>query len=315
MLNKVNLARADLNLLVLFEAVFEELHVGRAASRMHVSASAVSHGLGRLWRLMQDPLFLRHPKGVVPTDRARQLAGPVSEVLERARQVMAQAEAFDPLRSTRRFLIGAPDAASAVLLPPLMARVRREAPGVDLGVLNWVGRFEEALAELDAKKMDVALLPMAKVPARFVSRFLFDEDFVLVARQGHPLAKKVTMASYAAAPHLLVSVSGDPHGMVDQLLAKKKLTRRVALTVSNFMQALALLEESDLVAALPRHFVAKHAPNYKVTSFEPPLELMSSPIVAVAPQVATRDGGLLWLLDTLEGAGRTARDLLKARKS
>ena len=264
---------------------------------------------------MQDPLFLRHPKGVVPTDRARQLAGPVSEVLERARQVMAQAEAFDPSKSTRRFLIGAPDAASAVVLPTLMARVRRDAPGIDLGVLNWVGRFEEALAELDSKKMDVALLPLAKVPARFVSRFLFDEDFVLVARQGHPLAKKVTLASYAAAPHVMVSVSGDAHGMVDQILARKKLTRRVVLTVSNFMQALALLEESDLVAALPRHFVAKHAPSYKVVSFEPPLELMRSPIVAVAPQVATRDGGLLWLLDMLEGAGKTARELLKARKS
>ena len=71
MLNKMNLARADLNLLVLFEAVFEELHVGRAAKRMHISASAVSHGLGRLRRLMQDPLFLRHPKGVVPTERAK----------------------------------------------------------------------------------------------------------------------------------------------------------------------------------------------------------------------------------------------------
>lgn len=315
MLNKLNLARADLNLLVLFEAVFEELHVGRAASRMHISASAVSHGLGRLRRLMQDPLFLRHPKGVVPTDRARQLAGPVADVLERARQVMSQAEAFDPAKSTRRFLVGAPDAVSAVVLPPLLVRMRREAPNIDLGAVSWIGRFEEALNELDAKKLDVALLPLPKVPARFVSRLLFAEDFVLVARQGHPLAKKVTLASYAAAPHLLVSVLGDSRGMVDQLLAKKKLTRRVVVTVSNFMQALALLEESDLVAAMPRHFVAKHAPKYKVVSFEPPMELMSSPIVAVAPEVATRDGGLLWLLDALEAAGKAAREILRARKS
>jgi DNA-binding transcriptional LysR family regulator len=112
----------------------------------------------------------------------------------------------------------------------------------------------------------------------------------------------------------MVSLSGDAHGMVDEMLAKKKLSRRVVLTVSNFMQALALLEESDLVAALPRHFVAKHASNYKVASFEPPMELMSSPVLAVAPQVATRDGGLSWLLDALEAAGKTARELLKARR-
>jgi DNA-binding transcriptional LysR family regulator len=299
----------DLNLLVLFEAVFEELHVGRAASRMHISASAVSHGLGRLRRLMRDPLFLRHPKGVVPTERARQLAGLVAEVLERARQVMSQAEAFEPAKSRRRFIIGAPDAVSAVMLPPLLARVRREAPGIDLGVISWLGRFEDALLELDAKRLDVALLPLPEVPARFVSRGLFDEDFVLVTRRGHPLARRVTAESYAAAPHLLVSVTGDPAGMVDKLLAKKKLTRRVVLTVPNFMQALAVVEESDLVVALPRHFVAKHAARYKVVSFEPPMPLMASPILAVAPQVATRDGGLLWLLESLERVAAAVREI------
>ena len=308
MLNKMNLARADLNLLVLFEAVFEELHVGRAAKRMHISASAVSHGLGRLRRLMQDPLFLRHPKGVVPTERARQLAGPVAEVLERARQVMSRAEAFDAAKSARRFMIGAPDGASAVLLPPLLARLRRDAPGIDLGVRNLVGRFEESLPLLDAKALDVALMPLKEVPARFVTRVLYDEDFVLVTRKGNQLARRVTLERYAAAPHLLVSVSGDPHGAVDLLLAKRKLSRRVVLTVSNFLQALAMVAESDLVAALPRHFVAKHAGRYPVVSFEPPMPLMSSPILAVAPQVATRDGGLLWLLGAIEAAAREARE-------
>jgi DNA-binding transcriptional LysR family regulator len=313
MLNKVNLARADLNLLVLFEAVFEELHVGRAAGRLHVSASAVSHGLGRLRRLMQDPLFLRHPKGVVPTDRARQLAGPVAEVLERARHVMAQSEAFDPAKSTRRFMIGAPDGASAVLLPPLLARLRKEAPGIALGVRNLVGRFEEALGELDGKVLDVALLPLSDIPARFVSRVLYDEDFVLVARKGNPISRKLTLARYAAAPHVMVSVSGDPYGMVDKLLAQKQLSRRVMLTVSNFLQALAVVGESDLVAALPRHFVAKHAGRYDVVSFEPPMPLLSSPILAVAPQVATRDGGLAWLLDALTSAAPVAKDLRRKR--
>jgi DNA-binding transcriptional LysR family regulator len=176
-----------------------------------------------------------------------------------------------------------------------------------------VGRFEEALGELDARKMDVALLPLPEVPARFVSRILYDEDFVLVARQGHPLAKKCTLETYAAAAHLMVSVSGDPQGAVDKVLAKRKLSRHVVLTVPSFTMAIAMVEESDLVVALPRHFVAKHAPRYKIVSFEPPMPLMSSPIMAVAPQVATRDGGLLWLLDSLEIAGKAARDLLRRR--
>ena len=307
MLNKTNLARIDLNLLVLFEAVLEERHVGRAAGRLHVSPSAVSHGLGRLRRLMHEPLFLRQPKGVVPTERARQLAAPVADILERARQVLDKAEAFDPATSVRRFMIGAPDGASAVILPALLAEVRRSAPGIDLGVRNLVAQFDAALVGLDERTLDVALLPLRDVPARFVARTLYEEDFVLVRRPGSRAAKTMSVANYVAAPHLVVSTSGDPHGPLDILLAKRGFSRRVVLTVSNFMQALAIVAESDLVCALPRQFVAKHGPRYKVVTSEPPFPFLNSPIRAIVPRVAISDGGLAWVLDAIERAAKVAR--------
>ena len=307
MLNKTNLSRIDLNLLVLFEAVLEERHVGRAAMRLHVSPSAVSHGLGRLRRLMNDPLFLRQPKGVVPTERAKLLATPVADILDRARQVLANAEGFDPRKSVRRFVIGAPDAVTAVILPSLLAELRRDAPGIDLGVRNLVGQFQASLRELDERSLDVALLPIENIPARFVTRTLFeDEGFVIVRRAGHPIGKRLTLARYCAAPHVLISVSGDPHGMVDTILEKRGLSRRVMLTVSNFMQALAVVAESDLVAAIPRRFAARYAARYRVVVAEPPIPLMNAPVLAIAPQVATMDGGLTWLLGVLERAGRAS---------
>jgi len=307
MLNKTNLAKIDLNLLVLFEAVLEERHVGRAAIRLHVSPSAVSHGLGRLRRLMNDPLFLRQPKGVVPTERAKLLATPVADILDRARQVLANAEGFDPRKSVRRFVIGAPDAVTAVILPSLLAELRRDAPGIDLGVRNLVGQFQASLRELDERSLDVALLPIENIPARFVTRTLFeDEGFVIVRRAGHPIGKRLTLARYCAAPHVLISVSGDPHGMVDTILEKRGLSRRVMLTVSNFMQALAVVAESDLVAAIPRRFAARYAARYRVVVAEPPIPLMNAPVLAIAPQVATMDGGLTWLLGVLERAGRAS---------
>src|SRR6476659_1149217 len=103
MMNQIDLARVDLNLFVVFEAVLETRHVGRAAERLRLSPSAVSHGLGRLRRLLNDPLFLRTPKGVVPTARALELATPIAEVLAGARRVISSAEPFEPARSTRRF--------------------------------------------------------------------------------------------------------------------------------------------------------------------------------------------------------------------
>ncbi|MFL6617710.1 MAG: LysR family transcriptional regulator [Povalibacter sp.] len=314
MLNKTNLARIDLNLLVLFEAVLEERHVGRAAARLHVSPSAVSHGLRRLRQLMEDPLFLRQPKGVVPTERATLLAAPIADILMRARDVLASANAFDPRKSARRFVIGAPDGASAVLLPPMLVEIRRTAPLIDLAVRNLVGRFETALAELDERTLDVAIVPLEEMPVRFVSRVLYDEDFIVVSSLKNPLGRKLSLQRYCELPHLVVSVSGDPYGMVDKLLEARGAKRRVALTVSNFMQALAIVEESDLVAALPRQFVAKHASRYKVATTEPPFKLLSAPIRAIVPRVATMDAGLCWLLDTIERVAKVATGRGKVRK-
>src|SRR5690349_8781071 len=112
-----DLARIDLNLLVLFEAVMHERHVGRAAARLFVTPSAVSHGLGRLRGVLLDPLFLRTPKGVVPTTRALELAAPIADVLARVREVIATSRPFSPAASTRKFAIGGPDAVTVVMLP------------------------------------------------------------------------------------------------------------------------------------------------------------------------------------------------------
>ena len=134
MLNQIDLSRVDLNLLVLFEVVMDELHVGRASERLNLSPSAVSHGLGRLRRLFHDPVFLRTPKGVVPSERALEIAELVRDVLAGARRVIASAAPFDPATSTRQFTVGAPDGLSAVFLPPLLERLRHSAGNIDIRV-------------------------------------------------------------------------------------------------------------------------------------------------------------------------------------
>lgn len=117
---------------------------------------------------------------------------------------------------------GALDGVSTVILTPLLAEIRRDAPGIDLRVRNLVGhQFAQSLVTLDNRELDAAILPVGDLPARFVSRHLYDEDFVIVRRAGHSLGRDLTLASYCAAPHLVVSVSGDPQGPVDRELAKR----------------------------------------------------------------------------------------------
>ncbi len=308
MLKEINLAAADLNLLVLFEAVLKEGHVGRAADRMHLTASAVSHGLGRLRRMLDDPLFLRTPKGVVPTARARELAAPIGEVLARVKSVLATAAPFDPATSTRRFTIGAPDGVSAVVLPALLASLRRSAPGIDVSVRQLLPvegeaaperAWRPAFAELEARTMDVAILPSDDIPARFHPRVVYEEDFVVAARSRHSFTMRPTLDRYCAMQHLVVSLAGDPYGFVDRILAEAGRTRRVALTVPNFMFALAVIAETDLISALPRRFVALHGPRFGVVGVEAPVPLGRFRLNAVAPRGAMMDTGLAWLFDAL----------------
>lgn len=312
MLNGIDLYRADLNLLVLFEAVGQEQHVGRAAARLNLTPSAVSHGLGRLRRLLNDPLFLKTPKGMVPTARAAQLAVPIAEVLARARSVIASAGPFDPSTSTRRFTIGAPDGASAVFLPRLVAELQRCGPGIDVGVrqlLPIAGEtvheraWRSAWSDLDARAVDLAVIPSDHIPLRFARHLLYEEDFVLVMRAGHPFGDKPGLGSYCEAQHLVVSLTGDPHGFVDELLVQKGRSRRVVLTVPNFMFALAVVAQSGLLCAVPRRFAAAHAGRFGLAAAEPPLPLGRFRIHLALPEVATMDAGLQWLVALLLRTG------------
>lgn len=307
MLNEIDLSRADLNLLVLFEAVLAERHVGRAAARLHLTPSAVSHGLGRLRQLLNDPLFLRTPKGVIPSARALELALPMADILARARSLMASAAPFDPRKSKRRFSIGTPDAVSSVLLMALLDNLKNQAPLVDIclrQVLPAYGEpveraWQQTFADLESRSLDIAIIPSERIPARFEQRCVYQEDFVIVARVGHPFLRKATLEKYCEMEHLVVSQSGDPHGFVDDLLAKQKLTRRIALTVPSFMFALSVIAETDLITAVPRRLAAMHQQRFGIESVQPPLALPHFRMNAVASKSAMMDAGVAWMYGLL----------------
>jgi len=311
MLNETDLSRIDLNLLVLFEIVFQERHVGRSAERLHLSPSAISHGLGRLRALLGDPLFLKTPKGVVPTERALQLATPVGEILARIRGVVSTAAPFDPKHSTRRFVIGAPDGISSVILPPLLETLSTIAPGVDVGVRQLLPAhgftvphlaWKDALKELEERAMDIAIIPLDDIPARFHKAKLYEEEFVIAFGKGHSFQRNPTLKRFCDIEHLVVSHAGDASGFVDVELAKKGLTRRVALTVPNFMFALSVLAETGLVSALPKRFVEIHGARFDVVAVKAPLPLPRFSINIVVPKVAMMDAGLAWLVQSLTQA-------------
>ena len=316
MLNQIDLSRTDLNLLVLFEVVLDERHVGRAAERLSLSASAVSHGLGRLRRLLNDPLFLRTPKGVVPTARAMELAAPITDILANVRSVVATAEPFEPAKSKRRFTIGAPDGVSAVVLPPLLAVLKKTAPSVDIAVrqllpphggVPFERAWQPALDDLETRAIDIAVIPIHEIPVRFTGQVLYEEEFVIASRAGHPYAKSPSLKRFCELRHLLVSLTGDARGFTDEALAMRGLSRRIEVTVPNFMMALAIIAETDLIAALPKQLVTMHASRFQVVGSKSPLPPRRDLIRAIVSRAALADAGVAWLFGIMQGVAGKSR--------
>ena len=310
MLNQIDLSRTDLNLLVLFETVLETGNVGRAASALHLSPSAVSHGLGRLRRLLNDPLFLRTPRGVIPTDRALDLAPQVADILQSVRGMLATAEPFDPATSTRRFRIGTPDSALAVHGPLLVQLVAAEAPGVTLSLLHILpsfrtspgeGAFTHVLAQLDDRSLDLAALPhlveASPLPARFLAHSLGGDRLVAVCRPDHPFARAPSLETYCAARHVFMSLTGDVTGVIDTVLARLGRKRVVFTTVPNAMLALLMAASTDLVAGVPSSLAEGQAARFGLVATPLPFDLDLTPLYAVVTRAAHSDAGIAWLLD------------------
>lgn len=297
-MNENNLSRADLNLLLLFEVVLQERHVGRAAKRLSLTSSAVSHGLNRLRQLLNDPLFLKTPKGVVPTERALTLAEPIADVLARARRVVATAQPFDPRSSTRRFTIGMPDSMAAIFLSPLLGEIRRLGPNIDVNVRQLL--HEQAVAELDARTVDIAIVLTREMPKRFVDHVLLEGEFLIATRAKHAFTRDPSLDRFCEMPHVVISPIGDAHTFIDDALAGMGRKRRVAATVPNFMLACALVAETDLITTLSKAFLARHGARFGVVGTRSPIPMRHFQARAVVPRVALMDAGLEWLFELVK---------------
>lgn len=265
----MNLLRLDLNLLLVFNAIMQERHVTRAGGRIGMSQPAMSNALNRLRRHLADELFIRTADGMQPTARAMELAGPIRGALESLEATLDPVD-FDPRTAERQISIGTNDYSVTILMPIAVARLEAEAPGIRLRLVPSAGRNFEML---DKQEIDFALRAFDDIPERFEAERLIDDSYLLMMRKGHPLAKgRLSVETYAAARHMLMSPRGDAFGFVDQALAKVGLTRQIAMTINNFSSAPALLANSDLILTSPRKIAERFAPLYGLVTREAPFD-------------------------------------------
>jgi len=268
----MELHELDLNLLVVFNQMLVERRVSKVAETLGVSQPAVSNSLAKLRKLFGDELFLRTPKGMEPTPYADQLAESVSYALAMIHSGVNQRSSFEPSNAQRAITIGMTDIGEIYFLPALIERLHREAPGITLStVRNAAINLRD---ELESGKVDLAIGLLPQLKAGFFQRRLFTQRYVCLMRRGHRLDKrKLSLAEFSAAEHLVVISAGTGHGKVDELLQRSGVERNVRLTVPHYVSVGHILRGSDLIATVPERLAERLVEPFGLVSVPHPAKL------------------------------------------
>ncbi|MFL6631253.1 MAG: LysR family transcriptional regulator [Massilia sp.] len=308
----MNFNRFDLNLLRVFDTVFEERNLNRAAQRLNLSHSAISHALGRLRAVVEDDLFVRTSSGMQPTPRALAMAGPLRNALREIVAAMG-GEPFDPAATNRQFVIAASDYVTQLLMGSLSADFQVHAPHAGL-VIRPSTRLDLA-GQIDLGRIDLAVGVFAELPTRFRSMSLWTQKDGLAMRAGHPLAGRVvSTADLLAYPLVAVSLGGPEEGAVDGYIAERGLARHsemfdrlslcnalapdvpnLRLLVAHALTVPSLLRGSDMLAILPSPLARSFALDHAIVAVPLPYSPRLVEVRAVWHERSEADPAHAWL--------------------
>lgn len=246
-MNRNELRKADINLMVVFETLMAERNVTRAAEKLCLGQSAVSAALKRLRIMLDDPLFIRVGNTMEPTDRAKTINQILTPALDALAFAVNSSDEFDPALCRKTFHVGLQDDVEYALLPGLLKTLRTEAPDATLVVIR-ANQFNVG-EQLMSGEITAAVCLTQDLPANAKRKLLRRiKPRVLRADVGCP---PLTLDEYCTRPHVVVSPVSNISSFADEWLASIHVKRTTFLSVSQFATLPALMEETDLIATLP----------------------------------------------------------------
>jgi DNA-binding transcriptional LysR family regulator len=290
-----NLRSLDLNLLTVFEAIYELGTVTAAADRLALSQSATSHALSRVREACKDDLFVRVHQGLSPTPVARELYPVISKALTDLRRSLAEATGFDPATSERRFRISIPHPMGPLYALSLRAVVAGVAPGVGL-TFETISRPVDLEDNLRAGIVDLAIdwLPVSLDP--FVNQRLFDDRLVLLARGDHPFVNTTcTIEDLRKAEFVNLHHRRATGYMPVALQEFDKLALNEVVHVSELLEVPIIVATTDLLGLFPSSMASLVHNAIRLQVLEIPLDLPPMPIHLIWHEARRNDAAHRWL--------------------
>ncbi|GAB3548499.1 LysR family transcriptional regulator [Noviherbaspirillum agri] len=249
----MHISRVDLNLFTVFDAIYTEGSVTRASQKLNLTQPAISHALGRLRQLFDDPLFVRQGHAMVSTPLARTLIEPIRRSLRGLEVTLNGLHVFDPATTNKRFNLALRDVLEATILPPLMRRVRESAPQVDIAASQVERR--ELESELAAGTLDVAIDVLLPLASDIMRTRIYQDSTVVVVRQGHPVIDgTLDIDTYLKQDHILASSRRRGPGLEDFELSRFGLERHIRLRCQHYFAACRVVSQTDMLLTMPGRY-------------------------------------------------------------
>lgn len=288
------LANIDLNLLVVFDLLYQEQNTQRVALRLGITQPAVSHALKRLRHLLEDELFERTSQGLQPTPRASRLHPGIADALARMNDTLALCDDFNPAQSDRTFHINMTDIGEIVFLPRLLQHLSQHAPAVSLNTVR--SHHNDLKHEMEEGEIDLAVGLIPQLGAGFYQQRLFVQRYVCLMREDHPLADgDFNLEDFRAAHHAVVVAQGTGHGIVEEQLAHAGVVRPVRLTLPHFAAVPYIVSSSDLVVTVTKKLAEATCQRFGLIAREHPLAFPEIPINLFWHRRFHQDPGNRWL--------------------
>jgi DNA-binding transcriptional LysR family regulator len=288
----------DLKNLMVFDEVYRTASISRAAENLDLGQSAVSMMLAKFRKHYGDPLFVRTSEGMKPTRLADDIIGPIRLAMNALKMTLEHRAHFDPATSTRMFGLCMTDIGQRIVMPKLLAHLRKVAPGVRID-LSYTSEHTARL--LESGEIDLAIGFLAQLEAGYFQQKLFDDRFVCIVNRKHPRLRgpTVTLEQFQSESHLIVATQGTGHVIIEQTMERRHIHRKVGLRIPNYLGVVSNIASTEYLAIMPERFAHIVAESNQIKVMELPFAVEKYRVMQHWHERYARDPAVIWLRNTI----------------